>query len=140
VGCGAWAALKPDDWVPDDGFWHHAPMAERPVDGILRAEAARILGCHAWTAGEYVKTGRLRSAGKFLHWALSRADVEALACQTYPWWDHLDDADSYWIIAKRARRILGVNHTRLNQLASEASSRSSCTSMAPACTAESSSR
>jgi hypothetical protein len=35
----------------------------------------------------------------------------------YPWWDHLDDADCYWITARSARRILGVNHTRLNQLA-----------------------
>jgi hypothetical protein len=66
---------------------------------------------------EYVKAGRLRSAGRNVRRGLSRADVEALACEVYPWWDHLDDADSYWITARTARRILGVNHTRLNQLA-----------------------
>lgn len=48
---------------------------------------------------------------------LSRAEVEALACQIYPWRDHLDDLAPYWVTAKRATRILGVNHTRLNQLA-----------------------
>jgi hypothetical protein len=92
-------------------------MPERPVDAITQAEAAQILGCHVRTVGTHITAGRLQSAAKSMHRALSRADVEALACQVYPWWDHVDDEDSYWITARSARRILGVNHTRLNQLA-----------------------
>jgi hypothetical protein len=91
-------------------------MAVPPVDGIPQVEAARILACHRWTVAKYVKAGRLRSAGRYVRRGLSRADVEALACEVCPWWDHLDDADCYWITARSARRILGVNH-RLNQLA-----------------------
>jgi hypothetical protein len=56
-------------------------MTEPPVDGIGQAEAARILACHRWNVGEYVKTGRLRSAGRNVRRGLSRADVEALTCQ-----------------------------------------------------------
>jgi hypothetical protein len=89
----------------------------RPVDGIGQAEAALILACHRWTVGPYVKAGRLRSAGRNVRRGLSRADVEALACQIYPWRDHLDDLAPYWVTAERATRILGVNHARLNQLA-----------------------
>jgi hypothetical protein len=92
-------------------------MAEPPVDGIGHAEAARMLACHRWTVGAYVKTGRLRSAGKNVRRGLSRTDVEAPACEVYPWWDHLDDEDSYWVTARHVKGILGVNHTRLNQLA-----------------------
>jgi hypothetical protein len=62
-------------------------MSERPVDGVGQVEAARILACHRWTVVEYVKTGRLRSAGRNVRRGLSRADVEALACQVYPWWE-----------------------------------------------------
>jgi hypothetical protein len=58
--------------------------------------------------------GRLRSAVRNVRHGLSRADVEALACEIYPWRDHLEP---YWVTAKRATRILGVNHTWLNQLA-----------------------
>jgi hypothetical protein len=92
-------------------------VSERPVDGVGQAEAARILACHRWTVAEYVKTGRLPSAGRNVRRGLSRADVEALARELYPWWDHLDDEDSYWVTAKHAKDILSVNHTRLNQLA-----------------------
>jgi hypothetical protein len=66
---------------------------------------------------EYLKAGRVRSAGRNVRRGLSRADVEALACHICPWRDHLDDLEPYWVTAKRATRILGVNHTRLNQLA-----------------------
>jgi hypothetical protein len=85
-------------------------MAEPPVDGIGHAEAARILACHRWTVGGYVKTGRLRSAGKNVRRGLSRADVEALACEVYRWQDHRDDAEPYWA------ETLGVNSTRVRQL------------------------
>jgi hypothetical protein len=44
--------------------WGQAPMSQQPVDGILLAEAARILACHRWTVAEDMKAGRLRSAGK----------------------------------------------------------------------------
>jgi hypothetical protein len=84
----------------------------RPVDAISQVEAARILACHRWTVGEYVKAGRLRSAGRNVRRGLSRADVEALACEVYLCWHHLEDAASYWITARSAKRILGVNHTR----------------------------
>jgi hypothetical protein len=91
-------------------------MAGPPVDGIGHAEAAGILACHRWTVGVYVKTGRLRS-GEDVRCGLPRADVDALACQVYPWWDHLDDEDSYWVTARHAKGILGVNHTSLDHLA-----------------------
>jgi hypothetical protein len=90
-------------------------MTERPVDGIGRAEAARILGCHPWTVGAYVRSGRLRSAGKNVRRGLSRADVEALACDVYRWQDHRDDEEPYWIVGERAAETLGVNGTRVRQ-------------------------
>jgi hypothetical protein len=91
-------------------------MTERPVDGIERAEAARILGCHKWTVGTYVTTGRLRSAGKDVRRGLSRADVDALACEVYRWQDHRHDEEPYWIVGERAAETLGVNGTRVRQL------------------------
>jgi hypothetical protein len=70
---------------------------------------SRLRACWFVTGGlaEYVKAGRLRSAGRNVRRGLSRADVEALACEVYPWWDHLEDEDSYGITAQGARRILG---------------------------------
>ena len=47
---------------------------------------------------------------------LSRADVEALALQTYKHWRHEEDGDSYWVTGRRAADVLGVNVARLNQL------------------------
>jgi hypothetical protein len=47
---------------------------------------------------------------------LSRADVKALALQTYRYRRHAADDGSYWVTAHRAAGILGVNVTRLNEL------------------------
>jgi DNA-binding transcriptional MerR regulator len=38
--------------------------------------------------------------------------------QVYCWRVHRDDVEPYWVRGQRAAEILGVNVTRLNQLAS----------------------
>jgi excisionase family DNA binding protein len=95
---------------------HPQEVSERPVDGVGQVEAARILACHRWTVAEYVRAGRLRSAGKNVRRGLWRADVEALASDVYRWQDHRDDEEPYWIVGERAAETLGVNRNRVRQL------------------------
>jgi hypothetical protein len=54
---------------------------------------------------------------RYRHYQLGRVDVETLALRVYQWRRHRDDLDPYWVTGERAARILGVNLTRLNQLA-----------------------
>ncbi len=91
-------------------------MAERPINPVTLDEAALILGCSRSTVRRHIAAGRLRSAGRYEHRSLSRADVEALAMQVYRWRRHLDDVEGYWLTAGRAADVLAVNVTRLNQL------------------------
>jgi hypothetical protein len=53
---------------------------------------------------------------RYGHRTLSRADVEALAVEVYPWRRHLDDRDAYWLTGQRAADVLGVNRATLRQL------------------------
>jgi hypothetical protein len=99
----------------------------RPVDSVTYVEAAHILGVTAATVRRHVLAGHLTQAEPLKHRMLSRADVEALALQTYRYRRHATDEGSYWVTAHRAAGILGVNVTRLNQLSRKASSHSRCT-------------
>jgi hypothetical protein len=91
-------------------------MPERPVDAVTLDEAGRILGHHAVTAQRMMTAaGYLRP--RYRHYQLSRPAVEALATKVYRWREHLDDVDPHWITGQRAAALLGVNVTRLNQLA-----------------------
>lgn len=81
------------------------------------AEAAHILGVTPSTVRRHVLAGRLRQSEPGKHRMLSRADVEALALQTYKHWRQKNDQESYWVTGRRAADVLGVNVSRLNQLA-----------------------
>lgn len=48
---------------------------------------------------------------------LSRAEVEGLAAEVYPWRRHVHDRAGYWLTGERAAVVLGVNRARLGQLA-----------------------
>ncbi len=82
--------------------------------------AAHILGVKPSTIRRHVIAGRLKARRRpHKHRTLSRADVEALAVQTYRYRLHINDPDSYWVTNERAAAILGVNRARLNQLAAK---------------------
>jgi hypothetical protein len=82
----------------------------RPVDGVTLAKAARILGTSKSSTRRLVLAGRLTSHGdRYQQRMLSLADVEQLAAQVYPWWDHLDDPASYWVTGKGAGNIVGLS-------------------------------
>lgn len=90
----------------------------RPFDPVSLDEAAAILGCTPSTVRRHILAGRLtRHRGRYKHQALSRGDVEALACLIYPWWRHTGDAGSYWVTGQSAADVMGVCRSRLNQLA-----------------------
>ncbi len=90
--------------------------AKPPTDGLQLAEAARILGCSIGTVRAHVAAGRLPSAGRYLHKALARADVEELACEVYRWRKHLADDEAYWITSQRVADLLGVSRSRVSAL------------------------
>jgi excisionase family DNA binding protein len=89
----------------------------RPIDPVTLDEAAWILGVARSTVQIMVLDGRLEAHGKSGQRRLSQADVEALAMETYDWWGHRDELDSYWVTCRRAAQILGVCHQRVSQLA-----------------------
>ena len=55
----------------------------RPLDPVTYAEAAHILGVTSSTVRRHVLGGRLVRAAPARERMMSRADVEALALQTY---------------------------------------------------------
>lgn len=90
----------------------------RPFDPVTLHEAAAILGCSTSNVQAHVQSGRLvRHRGRFRHDALSRAGVEALARDIYPWWRFVHLDDTYWVTGGDAAALLGVGRSRLNQLA-----------------------
>src|SRR6187397_62269 len=90
----------------------------RPVDAVTLDEAARILGCSRSTVRRLILGGRLISHGdRYQHRTRSRADVEALAAQVYPWLRHVHEPDTYWVVGNDAAAILGVTRARLTVLA-----------------------
>jgi hypothetical protein len=56
---------------------------------------------------------------RYQHRSLSRADVEALAVEVYPWRLHWHREDAYWVVGRPAAAILGVTSARLRQLGDE---------------------
>lgn len=89
----------------------------RPVDPVTLAEAARILGFSKSSARRYVLAGRLASHGsRYEHRTLSRAEVEALACEVWNWRRHVDNPDAYWLAGQQAASLLGVSRQRLGKL------------------------
>lgn len=88
-----------------------------PVDPVTLEEAAAILGCTPSSVRRRVAEGRLsRRRKRYKHQALSRADVEALAAEVYPWRRHLGDPESYWLTSGDAAAVLGVNRQRVQQM------------------------
>ncbi len=92
-------------------------MPEQPIDPVTLAEAALILGCSVTGVRRLIADGALPPTDRYRHRQLARADVEALALLIYGWRAHLDDVEPYWLTGERAAGVLGVNVTRLNQLA-----------------------
>ena len=43
-------------------------------------------------------------------------EAETLALEHYPWKEHVDDPDSYWVTVKQAAQVLGVSVQRVKQL------------------------
>lgn len=89
----------------------------RPLDPVTYSEAAHILGVTKSTVRRLVIAGRLPHVEPVRHRMLSRPDVETLALRTYKHWRHKHDRDSYWVTGRREADLLGVNVSRLNQLA-----------------------
>ncbi|MGI8433754.1 MAG: hypothetical protein ACR2LE_03315 [Nocardioidaceae bacterium] len=89
----------------------------RPVDAITLRESAAILGCTISSVRRRILEGRLAAGKRYRHRTLSRADVEALAVETYAWARHLHDPTSYWVTGSDAAAVLGVNRSGLGHLA-----------------------
>ncbi len=88
----------------------------RPVDGVTLDEAAHICGCSRRTLIRHIDAGRLPAAEHHVRRRVSRADAEALALQLPSSRLPFDPGTSYWVTAKGAAAILGVNASRLSQL------------------------
>lgn len=91
-----------------------------PSDGITLDEAAHIVGCSRRTLVRHILAGRLPASGKHERRRVYRAETEALALQLPSSKMQFDADTSYWVSAKGAAAILGVNVSRLNQLVAAA--------------------
>ena len=82
------------------------------------AEAGHILEVTASSVRRRVLAGELKARrGPLKHHTLSKADVEALALRTYRYRNHINDSNSYGVTGQRAADILGVNLSRVTELA-----------------------
>ena len=92
------------------------------IDGITFKQAAAILGCSTSQVLRYAAEGRLsgrdgsRTHRRWEHRWITRRAAEDLALELYDWRKDRGP-HSYWVVGKRAAEILGVNVSRLNQLA-----------------------
>ena len=93
------------------------PRLLGPLDRISLAEAAEILGCSVETVRRHVVGDRLHNVTVESGEAMSRAEVEGLAAQLYPWRRHVHDMRSYWVTGAQAADVLGITIGRLDQLA-----------------------
>jgi hypothetical protein len=88
-----------------------------PLDRISLAEAADILGCSEETVRRHVVAERLHDvAHESGRRSMSRAEVEAMAAELYPWRRHVHDMRSYWVTGAQAADLLGITVGRLDQL------------------------
>jgi hypothetical protein len=86
------------------------------ADLISCAEAAHILGCSEEIIRRHLLAGRLHDRPGVERPAMSRVEVEAMACELYPWRRHVHDPRSYWVTGAQAAGVLGVSMGRLDQL------------------------
>jgi hypothetical protein len=91
-------------------------VPQYPIQPVTLDEAARILGLPRATASRLLHDADIRG-DRYRHRRQARADVETLAFRVYQWRRHRHDLDPYWVTGARAAGILGINITRLNQLA-----------------------
>jgi hypothetical protein len=87
-----------------------------PLDRISASEAAAILGCSVDTVRRHVEADRLHDVPFDAGQAMSRAEVEAMAAELYPWRRHVRNMRSYWVTGAQAADILGITIGRLDQL------------------------
>lgn len=87
------------------------------VDAVTQDEAAHILGVAKSTLRRWMAAGVLPSGRRRAYRQLGRAEVEALALSRYRAMRPDRDPYSYWVNTMQAARILGVNHSRVQQLA-----------------------
>src|SRR5262249_47426773 len=80
----------------------------RAFDPVTLHEAASILGCSPRTIERHVLAGLLvRHRGRYRHQALSRAGVEALAREIYPWRKFVHLEGTYWVTGTDAAAVIG---------------------------------
>ncbi len=92
------------------------PDSWGPLDRISAIEAAEILGCTVATVQRHIAADRLHDETLDSGEAISRAEVEAMAAELYPWRRHVHDPKSYWVTGAQAADVLGISISRLDQL------------------------
>jgi hypothetical protein len=86
-------------------------------DLISMSEAADILHCADSTVTEMIQDGWLAPCPPHIRGDLSRADVEELATEIFPWPHQLHDVHSYWVTGADAAAVLGIGLDRFDELA-----------------------
>ena len=89
-----------------------------PGDAITWQEAARILDRSMTTLARLVAAGELSKGPRWEHRQLSRRDVERLSLARCQPAESVRE-DAYWVTTRRAAELLGVNGSRVRQLAGE---------------------
>ena len=89
-----------------------------PGDAITWQEAARILDRSMTTLARLVAAGELSKGPRWEHRQLSRRDVERLSLARWQPAESVRE-DAYWVTTRRAAELLGVNGSRVRQLAGE---------------------
>ena len=75
-------------------------------------EAAHIIGCDPTEARQ---RQHLEQAGS----TAELEKLEAMAADRYPWKQHTDDSESYWVTVGQAAKILDLSVQRVKQLLDE---------------------
>lgn len=84
------------------------------MDGVTYAAAAAILGVSVRSVWRLVESGDLRTHGpRHARRRLSRAEVEAVAVARH----RRNRSGGYFIATEQAAQLLGVNRSRVRQLA-----------------------
>ena len=78
-------------------------------------------GCerHRLPAGHSTATSRARRLASGSTVSATLEELETLAVEHYPWKQHTDDPDSYWVTVGQAAEILALSVQRVNQLLDE---------------------
>ena len=86
------------------------------MDELTIFEAANVIGCQPAAAQELLEPGGLASGSTV---SATLEELEALAVEHYPWKQHTDDPDSYWVTVGQAATILALSVQRVKQLLDE---------------------